>query len=321
MIAENLKQLIHEKYEGAVANGDLQLTESSVKKAKDKKSGVQYLVTCAPSLSEKPKGADQSGGDPFADPAPELVVSKDLNGDGEYQLLLNKFPVVPEHVLLATNEFKDQDSALTPAELLMAYKYICTLDDEDEDVRNLVFYNCGPLSGSSQRHKHLQSFVLPANFTPFQDNLCNGKEHFLPNLQNEPLQDEKVSFAHFVLPLPEQEQDVDEDLLAMCYISLLQRTLTFFQDWLNEKPDLVKSYNVLLTKRWICLVPRSKEASTTKEDGVALSINATGYAGMILAKDNETFQKLVTDPELMDKALFECGFPSTAGQKPSEYHY
>lgn len=352
MIAADIAEQIHNQYETAIKNGSLNLTESTSKKLKDSVSGMPYLVNFAPILAEKPESnsSSESNEDPFENPCDDLIVSKDINEDGSYKLLLNKYPIVPEHTLLVTNEFKDQSSALTPNDLMLAYKFICKMDNEDENIRNLVFYNSGPASGSSQNHKHLQSFKIPSNFITFQDKLCSGKDHFLPNIKDEPLQDNKVAFAHFVLPLPEDSTSVDEDLLAMSYFSLLQRTLTFFQDWLNEKPDLVKSYNVLLTKNWICLVPRShsktsdykpepkpeepmekiteeteeepkKEEEPEEDLTVDLSINATGYAGMVLVKDQETYDKILKNPDLIDKSLFECGFPNTSDKRPNEYNY
>ncbi|KAK5774147.1 bifunctional AP-4-A phosphorylase/ADP sulfurylase PWA37_002849 [Arxiozyma heterogenica] len=353
MIDSNISELIHQKYENAIANGSLKLTKSSSKKLKDSLTGMPYLVHFAPVLAEKPKSnGEQSDNkeDPFENPDEDLLITPDLNGDGAYKLLLNKYPIVPEHTLLVTNNYQHQSSALTPQDLMIAYKYLCKMDDEDENIRHLVFYNSGPQSGSSQNHKHLQSFRIPSNFKMFQDKLCSGKEHFLPNIKDEPLQDDKVAFAHFVLPLPEDCNSVDEDLLAMCYFSLLQRTLTFFQDWLNETPNMVRSYNVLLTKNWICLVPRShakttdvkhepkakdndnddKKTNDNNDDdndddddsmNVDLSINATGYAGMVLVKDQESYDKILANPDLIDKSLFECGFPNTSGKRPTEYHY
>ena len=52
-----------------------------------------------------------------------------------------------------------------------------------------------------------------------------------------------------------------------------------------------------------------------------LNINSTGYCGMILVKDREKLENLTEDPHLVDKSLLQCGFPNTAGQKPTEYHY
>lgn len=325
MEGDDLKQKVHDTFVAAEKNEHLKLTHAESKKLKDPLTAIQYWVTFAPSLAFKPKarkGDDKRIDDPFANPDKELVVINDVNGDGEYKLLLNKFPVVSGHILLVTSEFKDQQSALTPVDLMTAYKVLCSLDgDEDSDTsenRHLAFYNCGPHSGSSQNHKHIQIMQMPKRFIPFQDTLCNGKDHFLPTFNSEPLQDDRVSFAHFVLPIPESSDMVDEDLLAMCYISLVQRALTFFQDWNDEAPGLSKSYNVLLTRKWICVVPRSHAKS---KPPFSLSINSTGYCGMVLVKDKETLDKLTEEPSLVDRSLFECGFPSTAGQKPTEYDY
>ena len=277
MFPENLPQLISDKYASALQNGDLHYTETSTNKTKDAKSGMPYVVSYAPSLQMKPERGEQPERNPFAEPEPELTVLDDV-ADGDYRLLLNKFPIVSEHSLLVTKEVKDQQSPLSPKELLMSYKLLERLDDEDEGIRHMVFYNSGPSSGSSQDHKHLQVLRLPPNFTSLQDKLCGGKEHFLPNHKVEPLQSDKVTFAHFVVPLPESE-DVNEDLLAMTYVSLLQRTLSFFQDWLNEKPELQdnKGYNVLLTKKWMCLVPRS----SAKAKSLDIGFNSTGYACLL----------------------------------------
>lgn len=318
MLPQNLPELISKKYDEAVDNKHLCFTESTTKKLKDAKTGMGYVVSYAPSLASKPERGDNPGRNPFAEPEPELTVLENV-AEGEYKLLLNKFPVVPEHTLLVTNEFKQQSSPLSPKDLMTAYKLLSKLDDEDENKRNMVIYNSGPSSGSSQDHKHLQILQLPKNFVTLQDKICSGKDHFIPNFKTEPLQDDKVSFAHFVLPLPESEDEVDEDLLAMSYISLVQRTLTFFQDWLNERPELAdnKGYNVLLTKKWICLVPRS----STKAKSMDIGFNSTGYAGLILVKTQEVYDLIQQEPHLVDQALLECGFPNTAGKRSDEYNY
>ncbi|QLL31172.1 hypothetical protein HG536_0B00330 [Torulaspora globosa] len=318
MLPENVADLISKKYEEAVNNGHLCFTESTTKKLKDANSGMNYVVSYAPSLASKPERGDQPDKNPFAEPEPELTVVENV-ADGEYKLLLNKFPIVPEHTLLVTNTFKDQKSPLSPLDLMTAYNLLLKLDDEDENKRHMMIYNSGPSSGSSQDHKHLQTLRLPQNFVTLQDRICAGKSHFLPDFKTEPLQDDKVSFAHFVLPLPESEEDVNEDLLAMCYVSLVQRAFTFFQDWAGEKPELANSrgYNVLMTKNWICVVPRS----STRAKSLQIGFNATGYAGLILVKTQEAYDQILQLPHKIDEALLECGFPNSAGKKQTEYNY
>ncbi|CAB4253344.1 similar to Saccharomyces cerevisiae YDR530C APA2 Diadenosine 5',5''-P1,P4- tetraphosphate phosphorylase II (AP4A phosphorylase), involved in catabolism of bis(5'-nucleosidyl) tetraphosphates [Maudiozyma barnettii] len=318
MISATVSQLVNDKFQEAQKNNNVVFKKLDSKNVKDSKTSMRYSVSLVPSLIEKPEfGQTDASEDPLAASEPELLVLDDLDGSGHLKLVLNKFPIVENHSLLITNEFKDQLSALTPEELMTSYKLITKMDNEDENKRHMVIYNSGPQSGSSQNHKHLQLIELPQKFIPFQDTLTNGKDHFLPSIKDEPLQDNKVSFAHFVLPLPEESEEVTEDLLAMCYFSLLQRTLTFFQDWLNETPDLVKSYNLLLTKQWICLVPRSN----IKAKSLNVGFNALGYAGILLIKDQESFDEIIETPTIVDDLLLECGFPSTAGIKPNEYNY
>lgn len=334
MLADNLRELVENTYEKAVEDGHVLFTKSSSKKLKDSNTGMSYQVTYAPSLQKKPervleKESDSESEpaaeriDPFSKPEPELTVLEDCFDD--YRLLLNKYPVTPNHLLLVTKQYVSQTSPPTPKDLFSAYQLLCALDDEDEMLRHLAFYNCGPNSGSSQDHKHLQILPLPAKFVPFQDRLCNGKEHFFASTKQEPLQDKKVSFAHYVVPLPEDESKVDEELLAMTFVFLLQRTLSAFLDWSTpesagaggaEQPSK-PAYNVLMTKEWLCLVPRSQPFA--KEHNIGF--NATGYAGLVLLKWEEDWKTVSEDPSILDKLLLECSFPNTSGEKPSEYHY
>lgn len=319
MIAENIDALISKQFEGALQAKEVVFNQICSENVKNSDNGMQYWLSLAPSLLQKPERGDTpSNVDPLALPEPSLLITPDLDGTKEFKLVLNKFPVVPNHSLLVTNEFKLQSSALMPSDLITAFNLIVSTDDVNKkNLRHMVIYNSGPRSGSSLDHKHLQLLELPENFTPFQENLCKGHEHFLPTFNKEPLQDARVSFAHFVLPLPEDPADVNEDLLQMCYISLLQRTLSFFQDWNNERPELIKSYNVLLTKRWICLIPRS----SIKAKSLDIGFNSIGYAGLVLVKKEDVYKSIKTNPNQIDKLLLECGFPNTAGQKPNEYNY
>ena len=74
----------------------------------------------------------------------------------DYTLLLNKFPVVRNHVrlfYLVTNEFMSQCSPLTQSDFTAITNVI-------SQVQSLVFFNCGVDSGASQSHKHIQVCFL-----------------------------------------------------------------------------------------------------------------------------------------------------------------
>ncbi|AET37282.1 uncharacterized protein Ecym_1023 [Eremothecium cymbalariae DBVPG len=316
-IPDNLADLIHKKYQDALTNKHIVFRKSSSKKLKSADSRVEYLITYMPNSQDKPERNDLllKNFDPFEKPDEPLTVLNSVNKD--YTLLLNKYPVIPEHILLVTKKFEDQRSPLSPDDLLTAYQLLDKLDDEDDDKRYVAFYNCGPNSGSSVDHKHLQLFKLPDNVTLFQDKLCKGENHFLPGSNMEPLQERNVSFCHFVIPLPDEMEKVTKDLLAMTFIALLQRVLTLFQNWENDKIDLTISYNVMITKKWMCVVPRSKAVGET----TPLGLNAIGYMGLLLVRAEDILNQLLESPHLMDQLLLECGFPNNAGFKSNEYSY
>ncbi|KAH3899543.1 related to 5',5'''-P-1,P-4-tetraphosphate phosphorylase 2 [Saccharomycodes ludwigii] len=344
-IPDNLHEIVQTKYNKALSDGNLVFTKSESKLLKntDGNTKNQYWVTYAPSLKEKPERkdiTDNEKSNPFAKPEPELTVIDDLEGD--YKLLLNKFPIIPNHLLLVTKSFESQTAPLSPKDLLTSYNLLKKLDNDDEsDKRHVAFYNCGVNSGSSQDHKHLQIIELPGKLKTLQDKLVKKDPgHFIPNHKKEPLKDNSIPYAHFVVPLPDPDgNDVDEDLLAMVYSSLLQRTLTFFQQWSctsEEDKRLPISYNFMMTLEWICLVPRSKSNNGT------IGFNSTGYLNMVLVKERELYDKILsyfedgttntdavedvkTEVEgeviKIDDILLDCGFPNRGDAKPSEYDY
>lgn len=74
------------------------------------------------------------------------------------------------------------------------------------------------------------------------------------------------------------------------------------------------SYSLIITPTYLHLVPRRRETYTT-ERGHHLSINALGYAGMMLVKDQESLEDVKKVGVLA--ILAELGFrPLSAGETP-----
>lgn len=109
---------------------------------------ARFVVRVVSSLAEKERAARErpSGADPFLPYDPKLFVA-DV-GDA-HVLLLNKFPVVADHLLLVTRAFEPQDEPFTLADLE-------ALDAVSRGQRALAFYNAGRIAGASQAHRHLQ---------------------------------------------------------------------------------------------------------------------------------------------------------------------
>ncbi|ODV97975.1 hypothetical protein PACTADRAFT_185676 [Pachysolen tannophilus NRRL Y-2460] len=266
--------------------------------------------------------------DPFLNPDKELVVVDDLFSN--YKILLNKFPVSENHFLLVTKNFVKQDTLLSPSELTCIFNILQNVNGRKNDKENeggiFAFFNNGPASGFSQQHKHVQFMKYPLKESkPFPDYVVEGKEFFIPDARypdTDPLFKSDLSFKHFILPLPkkfESEQEKQE-LLSFSFIELFKKILNFFKKINAEtnddyKDDLPISYNFLMNENWMMIVPRQK--SHYKE---TLGVNAVGYLGLLLAKNQETKDLVLKDG--VDEILKTCGFPIQLDfGKEDEYDY
>lgn len=116
---------------------------------------AQFQVRYSPALANKPKSnkprdPDQKPFDPFADPPPELLIL----GLPAHFLVLNKFPVTPNHFILATKEYKEQTHMLEEDDIEAAYACLKGYRKAGEEL--FGFFNSGEHSGASQPHRHIQ---------------------------------------------------------------------------------------------------------------------------------------------------------------------
>jgi ATP adenylyltransferase len=274
-----LTRRIQQRSEQALRSGAQQpiATESSL----IHDSGVDFLVRAVSSLARKEQArlerAARIDVDPFLPCDPELCVG-DLSET--HVAVLNKYNVIPRHLLLVTRDFEHQELLLTRADLEAAWLCLQELD-------GLVFYNGGTEAGASQPHKHLQLVPLP---------LGDSEDAALPS---EPLLEtaewrgglgrtDRLPFVHAVAHT-EAIDPVDLSRAA-------EQTLTLFAAMLQQvglgayRPGARQAgpYNLLLTRRWMLLVPRSREHVPSTR----ISINALGYAGSLFVRDQEQLRAL-----------------------------
>jgi ATP adenylyltransferase len=126
----------------------------------------QFQLRYCPSLAKKPtpqkdKDAAQPKKkiNPFINPDQNLFIADAPSTNSNHFLVLNKFPIIPEHFILATKTNKPQTHVLEEDDL--AITYACLKDWEkdlsDGKTRRLfAFFNSGEGSGASQAHRHLQ---------------------------------------------------------------------------------------------------------------------------------------------------------------------
>mmetsp|Transcript_13651 Transcript_13651/g.25746 ORF Transcript_13651/g.25746 Transcript_13651/m.25746 type:complete len:300 (+) Transcript_13651:1055-1954(+) len=220
--------------------------------------GFPFIVRLALARSKKPVLGTIAKTNPFLYPYEPGIF---LTSVGEYNLLFNKYPVVPQHVLLVTKQFQPQTDPLTVADFEVAQTVM-------KELRALVFYNSGEASGHSQPHKHLQ--IIP---------LDKIGEVPLLTILNQHSTHESFALPQFQFQHRVQKVHIDA---TPAELEGLYRGL--FRE-LGSSPSA--SYNLLMTQDWIFLVLREKERAFEKA-----SFNALAFAGLMLVKDRDDLEIL-----------------------------
>lgn len=124
---------------------------------------LQFQLRYCPALAKKPEPKKDAGPkkkiDPFENPPQELFITDVPTTDPSHFLVLNKYPVIPNHFILATKENKKQTHVLEQADLEATYACLKAwqADGSGTDRGSLfAFFNSGDNSGASQPHRHLQ---------------------------------------------------------------------------------------------------------------------------------------------------------------------
>jgi ATP adenylyltransferase len=239
-------------------------------------AGVTFLVrVAAPGAFDRPAGATGrlDGADPFAPPLePDLYVGE---LSATHRAVLNKFHVLDDHLLLITREWADQTEMLDTADFEALLLGLAGVD-------GLAFYNGGPEAGASQAHKHLQLVPLPlasrGPALPFAVRLeeltRGGGIGRVPG----------VPFRHAAAPMrPEWIED------PVRHAGAAAESAAALWRRLGHEPGVRRQpipYNLLATRRFLWLVPRSRAGWS------GLPVNALGFAGALLATDEEAFEHL-----------------------------
>jgi ATP adenylyltransferase len=254
----------------ALARGALRPIETEQEEIED--GGIRFLVRCVSNLAHKAElrtpGQAANSADPFLPYDPMLFVA---HVSRTHSILLNKFPVLEHHLLIVTRAFEHQETLLDAADF--AALAACMAEFE-----TLGFYNGGREAGASQDHKHLQVVPLP---------LSSGQAE----VPTEPLfRHAQLSGGGAVPGLPFRHAYADlagaiwerpkltGELLTAIYRDLCRAAGIGEREAQGERRQSAP-YNLLLTREWMLLVPRSREQYAS------ISVNALGFAGSLFVKD------------------------------------
>jgi len=247
--------------------------------------GVNFLIRIISSLARKAQAkveeqrsslAAQADQNPFLPYDPELFIT-DISDT--HVCLLNKFNVLDHHILMVTRSFQEQESLLTLSDFEVLS--VCLAEFE-----GLAFYNAGEVAGASQRHKHLQMVPLPLTVEVPQVPI----EPLLRTAQFEATMGvvPSLPFLHVVTRMNSQWIDPSgngaPELLHQ-YLDML-KIVGLSGPGTGGDKMIPCPYNLLVTRQWMFLVPRSTECFFD------ISVNALGFAGGFLVRDEEQLNLL-----------------------------
>ena len=295
---------------------------------------VKFQLRFCPALAAKPKekvpdwSKPKSKADPFANPGLELFICDVPKEGPSHFLVLNKFPVIPNHFIIATKANLPQTDILEEADLSATYGCINAWEEasgDDEDGRLFAFFNSGDHSGASQVHRHLQ-------FLPCQDMLLgsqssDGWKLLIRSMQSKAhphlplLYNPALPFVHFATRL---DTNISSSSLYSRYIMLMKTALSASQSptgelayELEDGIEIAKdgrttfSYNLALTTDIMAICPRKSESAPIEglSEEHEVAINGTILGGTLMVKNETEWNSLRQSPRILDSMLQSIGYP------------
>lgn len=232
---------------------------------------MEFVVRVSANLLRKQStsasGDMHRAADPFLPPETALTIG---DVSPHHIAVLNKFNVLGDHVLVVTRGFVHQESPLTPGDFTAVAAGL-------QGGAGLAFYNAGRVAGASQTHKHFQLVSLPLGRhadVPMSVLFTDAGEGV------DTIQTLRFRHAFGRLDMP---PDDPQSFGTGCH-RLYSRFLTGLGIGETPGPDersRLPPYNLLLTARWLLVVPR------TQEHYLGVSVNGLGYAGSLFVSSRE----------------------------------
>ena len=246
--------------------------------------GISFLVRIVSNLNRKDEAKKQqeqkkaSLGKQFN---PFLPYDKDLfiaDLSETHLCILNKYNAVDYHLLIVTRAFEEQEDWLNWGDFGAMWSVLAELE-------GLAFYNGGKTAGSSQPHKHLQ--VVPLPLTPEVNSIPIASALATAQFQGTVGTVPGFPFRHAIAKLdPSWTASPPQAATATleCYDTLIRAV--GLSERRSRSQQQTGPYNLLATKEWMMLVPRSQESFQS------IAVNALGFAGALLVRNQEQMQIL-----------------------------
>lgn len=184
----------------------------------------------------------------------------------------------------------------------------------------------GDNSGASQPHKHVQFIPVEDKDGPPLEKLARKAQIQFPGSStteilisllkhflglDRPFSLTQLSYASHSYRFPSDIASSPphelEGLMANAFLQILDLAISTIRhdpDYPAGKP----SYNVIITLEHIHIIPRRQEHYVLAENGEKLSVNALGFAGMLLVKSDQELE--IVKRESIGKILRGVGLES-----------
>ncbi|KAI9708950.1 MAG: hypothetical protein M1820_003644 [Bogoriella megaspora] len=222
-------------------------------------------------------------------------------------LAANKFCYARPHLmLLTTSGFARQHTPLTTSDFAATITAL-----NGFSCPYLAFYNCGVDGGCSRLHKHLQ--LLPQRSRSFASFLDAERDGRVEKIEED--EEPKIPFQWFWHRFSNPESCAVESIKGI-YDGLLTRAAASIglgqaEPAAGGSVEAAVPHNMLLTKRWMVVIPRRK-AAINPEAGV----NALGMVGVIAVATEKEIEKWKGVG--LTQALRELGVPRESERRSHE---
>jgi ATP adenylyltransferase len=251
--------------QSALQSGALQSLTTDAVWIEDR--GIAFFTRILANLKRKETARKAQTRNPFLPYEEDLFVA---NLSKTHLCLLNKYNVVKHHLLIVTRAFEAQENWLNRRDFEAMWACLAEID-------GLAFYNGGESAGASQAHKHLQ--LIPFEPTPTGRKLpieaALERVRFEGGIGRIP----SFDFPHAIAKLDPQWLN-SPHTAARATIALYRRLLYELGIPVSG-PQQTQAYNLLATREWLLIVPRSQA------EFQSIPVNSLGFAGALLVRNAE----------------------------------
>ncbi|CAO2657197.1 Nn.00g033230.m01.CDS01 [Neocucurbitaria sp. VM-36] len=334
-LSEALPNLVEAKFKAAKAASSLLFSPTELAIIRTS-TGIPFQLRYCPALAKKPvpKQADATPKqkiDPFDNPPAALHIVDVPTSNPTHLLVLNKFPIIAGHFILATKSNKKQTHVLEQDDLEATYACLKAWQEGSGDKQKhlFAFFNSGEHSGASQPHRHLQFLPLESmrdkeeasSWDLLIDIVLSGQMVPAKDTPSGMLQHQDLPFTHLARsfdsePSGRQLLSIYNDLYSSAK-EAVDKFIAANPEQLALHPitggDLPISYNLAMTTAGMAILPRRSEGTMLQRDDGSeigfVALNGTTLGGTMMVKNQEEWDTLRKKPEMLDHILTAIGVP------------